>query len=121
MTWTSSRKGHKYGATRTTVDGVNFHSKAEARRYAQLRLLERAGEIRDLELQPSFELMVPEAITAKHRKVGTYCADFRYERFVDGRWRRIVEDVKGVRTSTYLLKKRMVEAQYGIEIVEVAA
>ena len=46
----------KYGAIRTTVDGVTFASKAEARRYAELKLLEQAGEIKGLELQPKFDI-----------------------------------------------------------------
>ena len=47
----------KYGAIRTEVDGINFHSKREAARYRELCLMVRAGKIRDLELQPPFPLL----------------------------------------------------------------
>lgn len=115
-------KRHKYHAQPTVIDGIRFDSKAEARRYQDLRLLERAGEIRGLELQPSFDLCVPTGLTSMSR-VGRYRADFAYEAVdrASGVWRRVIEDVKGMRTETYRLKKRMVEAQYGVEITEVAA
>lgn len=134
------RRRHKYGAKATVVDGIRFASKKEANRYGELKLLERAGHIKDLELQPSFDLIVVE-FTVRARlkeaaariagraapkdtrhKVGVYRADFRYrERALSESEndRTVVEDVKGVKTAVYKLKKRMVEAQYGIEIVEV--
>lgn len=124
-------KRHKYGAVPTEVDGIRFASKKEARRYQELRLLEKAGEIAALELQPRFALIavpVSDQPTLKRGdsvcmvgralgvKVGEYRADFRYTERGRG---DIVEDVKGVRTPVYRLKKKMVEAQYGIEIREV--
>jgi hypothetical protein len=99
----------KYGAMPTVVDGVRFASRKEARRYQVLLTWQRAHLISELELQPPFRLVVNGI------GVGTYRADFAY--LVDGR--QVVEDVKGVRTPVYRLKKRMVEAQYGIEIIEV--
>lgn len=104
---------NKYGARRTVVDGHLFDSIAEARRYSELRMTELAGGLRDLELQPSFELLVNGI------KVGVYRADFRYMSPDSGAV--VVEDVKGFRTPTYRLKRKLVEAIYGIEIVEVAA
>lgn len=92
------------------VDGIKFPSKAEARRYGQLLLLWRSSYISDLELQPVYELHVGDI------RVGKYIADFRYYA-QDGEL--IVEDVKGMRTPVYRLKKRMVEAQYGIVIKEI--
>jgi dsDNA-binding SOS-regulon protein len=62
----------KYGAVRTEVDGISFASKKEARRYSELKLLERAGEIADLQLQPRFPL------TVNGVRVCTYVADFQY-------------------------------------------
>lgn len=106
----------KYGAIPTEVDGIRFASRAEARRYGVLRLLEAAGEIADLELQPSFELVVNGV------KVATYRADFRYRDVATGE--TVVEDVKGGRatvTPVYRLKRRLVLALYGIEIKEVSA
>jgi hypothetical protein len=100
----------KYHAIRVEVDGIVFASKAEARRYGELKLAELSGSVSALELQPKFPLIV------NGKKISTYIADFRY--IENGR--TVVEDVKGVRTPVYRLKKKMVEAQYGIEIVEVA-
>ena len=114
----------KYGAIRTTVDGIVFASKAEARRYAELKLLEKAGRIRDLELQPSFPLEVVSPRNGEVIQVGTYRADFRYREIEMheggfGRWRIVIEDVKGMPTPVYRLKKKLMEARYGIAITEI--
>jgi len=101
----------KYRNIKTEVDGIIFDSKAEARRYGQLRLLEKANEISDLRLQYPFECKINE------KKICTYRADFDY--FEGDQW--VVEDVKGFRTQVYRLKKRLVEALYGVEIREVKA
>ena len=100
----------KYGNQKTEVDGYLFDSKREANRYMELKLLERAGEISSLELQPSFELLVQGG-----KSVGKYYADFRYTQNEEV----VVEDAKGVKTDVYRLKKKIVEAVYGIRIVEV--
>lgn len=106
-------KRGKYGNRRVVVDGIRFDSQAEASRYFDLKHMERAGLIVNLELQPALPLLVNGV------KVGVYKADFRY---VDVETDRIVvEDVKGVRTAVYRLKKRMVKAIYGIEIQEIEA
>lgn len=121
------RRGSKYGNLITEVDGIKFHSAAEARRYQELRLLERAGEITDLNLQPSFELSVDNGWylefdaegdhdrCSRSATLGKYIADFSYKD--KGVW--TYEDVKGVRTPLYKWKKKHVEAQYGITIREV--
>jgi hypothetical protein len=104
---------HKYGAKSTTVDGIRFASQKEAQRYQGLKLLERAGEIENLVLQPSFTLDVGNAAAP----IGKYKADFEY---FDKRTNQlVVEDVKGFKTPLYRWKKKHVEAQYGIRIVEV--
>jgi len=105
------KRGHKYGAVRTEVDGVKFASKAEARRYSELKLLERAGQIFGLQLQPPFRLEVGREC------IGIYKADFSYRDKRDGR--TVVEDVKGFKTELYRWKKKHVEAQYGITITEI--
>jgi hypothetical protein len=108
----------KYGATPTTVDGIRFHSAKEARRYGELKLLEKAGEIRELELQPRFPLLTPvPGSTTGRARVGDYVADFRYREGQKGLL--VVEDVKGFKTQAYRWKKKHVEAQYGIQIREV--
>ncbi len=111
---------HKYGAKATVVDGVRFASKAEARRYSELRLLERAGEIRELELQPKFPLDAPlPGHVGKMARVGEYRADFRYRAGPTGLL--VIEDVKGMRTALYRWKKKHVELQYGVEIQEICS
>lgn len=114
------RNGHKFNAVRTKIDGYSFASKAEAHRYVELALLKRAGEIFELELQPKY-LIVVETPRGDHVTVGSYRADFRYKRRVNGLAtpETVVEDVKGVRTEAYQLKKKLVEAQYGITISEI--
>jgi hypothetical protein len=107
---------HKYNAVRTWRHGHWFASKAEARRYTELLLLESAGEITDIELQPTYRLMVPTPDGALI-STATYIADFRYRDIPTEK--TVVEDVKGVRTQVYKLKKRWVEAQYAIKIVEI--
>lgn len=100
----------KYGNVRTEVAGIAFSSKREARRYQELRLYEKAGQISGLELQPRFDLSVNGV------KVCTYVADFRY-RTADGK--TVVEDAKGVKTAVYRLKKKLMIAIYEIEVEEV--
>lgn len=108
----------KYAAVPTTVDGIRFHSAKEARRYGELKLLEKAGKIHLLELQPEFELSAKRG-----GSLGVYRADFRYCECAGGSancgWiDLVVEDVKGFKTPLYRWKKKHVEAQYGITIRE---
>ena len=102
---------NKYGAKKTEIDGFVFDSKAESRRYSELKLLEKAGEIRDLELQPNYAIVVNKTYIA------AYFSDFRY--FDITRKEIVVEDVKGMKTPVYRLKKKLVEAIYGIHIMEI--
>ena len=102
---------NKYRNIKTEVDGIVFDSKAEARRYAELNLLEKANEISDLRLQYPFECKINE------KKICTYRADFDY--YEGDQW--VIEDVKGFRTQVFRLKKKLVEALHGIEIREVKA
>lgn len=105
-------KRSKYGNRKTKVDGITFDSAAEARRYADLVLMEKAGEITDLELQPRYPLLV------NGEKVGTYVADFAYR---DAAGVLVVEDVKGMRTREYIMKAKLMRAVHGIEVQEVTA
>lgn len=93
-----------------TLDGIVFASKREMIRYSHLKLLVRAGVITDLELQPVFECSV------NGKRIGEYRADFRYR---DLESRTTIEDSKGMATPLYKWKKKHVEAQYGIRIIEV--
>ena len=96
----------KYGAIPTMVDGIRFDSKAEAKRYGTLAMLERAGKIGDLRLQPSFRCVVGGDL------ICTYRTDFAY---VEG-GEKVVEDVKGVQTAAFKLKRKLVKALHGVTI-----
>ena len=94
----------KYNNKKTYVDGIKFDSKGEANRYKELKLLEKAGEIKDLELQPKFTL-IPKN---KGNRAVTYTADFKY--IENGK--TIIEDYKGYETKEFKLKKKMFEYFY---------
>lgn len=98
---------NKYRNQPTVHDGIRFASKAEAARYQQLKILERAGEVSSLTMQQRYPLMV------NGTKVAHYVSDFDY---FDVRRGRVIEDVKGIQTPAFRLKRKMFEAQYGIEI-----
>ncbi len=105
-----SKGKSKHIAVRTQASsGTWCASKKEAARLSELRLLEKAGEIQNLVVQPEFPIFI------NGKKVFTYVADAAY---FDGK-RRIVEDTKGVRTQVYRLKARCVEAYYNIQIMEI--
>lgn len=112
------KRAHKYGAKPTEVDGIRFASQKEARRYQELLLLQMAGEIHRVELQPRFPLNVrnPESILPSVC-IGAYRGDFSY--YEKATHERVIEDVKGFKTPLYKWKKKHVEAQYGITIREV--
>lgn len=99
----------KYRAVPVEVDGYRFASKKEAKRYLELKESQALGTISNLELQPRYPLVV------NGEKVGTYVADFRYTSCVGT---VIVEDVKGMRTPVYRLKKRLMKALYAIDVLE---
>lgn len=97
-----SARPHKYRAQRTVAaDGTKYASRREAAYCERLKLEERAGEITDLVLQPSYPLVV------NGRLVATYIADAR---FVDRAGCVHVIDVKGVRTREYVIKRKLFEA-----------
>lgn len=103
----------KYHNTKTVADGIKFDSKLEAERYAQLKILERAGVIRDLELQPEYELIPSFKKNGKAWRKTVYKADFRYILCVDDSY--IIEDVKGstaVITDVFRLKQKLFEYKY---------
>lgn len=118
-------KRSKYRAKPTTVDGVRFHSLGEARRYQELRLLEKAGEIESLELQPVFVLKAPlttgtfrgaaRAMAGELPTIGKYIADFKYYDGKAGGW--IVEDFKGMDLPLGKWKRKHAEQQYGIKVL----
>lgn len=100
----------KYNAKKKVVDGHLFHSTKEAERYCELKLFLKAGLIRNLVLQPRFLLQDEffDKNGVKHKKI-EYVADFMY---IDKCGKTIVEDVKGVLTDVYKLKKKMFLKKY---------
>ena len=104
----------KYKNKKVWLDGFTFDSKAEARGYLELRLLERAGEIRKLELQKKY-VLIPKQ---DGERAVTYVADFVYEEAYQNGWREVVEDVKGCKTEVYRLKKKLMLHMLGIRIRE---
>jgi hypothetical protein len=111
-----TRRG-KYNAAGERVDGIFFHSKAESVRYLQLKAMQEQGEIDSLILQPSYECVV------KNHKITTYRSDFKYC-VIDDRGQTIktvVEDVKGMVTDIYKIKKKLVEACFDVKIIEIPA
>jgi len=105
-------KKNKYGAKKTAVDGIVFDSKREAARFERLKLMLLAGDISDLRADKRdlrFDLVVNGVLICR------YEADFTYLR--DGC--RVAEDTKGFRTAAYRIKKKLMKAVHGIEIVEV--
>lgn len=110
----------KYGNQKTMVDGIEFDSRREARRWRELKWLEKAGEIRNLDRQVAYELIPPirSEETGKVIQRGvSYIADFVYQTVPEGKW--IVEDTKGYRTEAYKIKKKLMLWRHGIEIAEV--
>ena len=103
----------KYHNKKTVADGIKFDSKLEAERYSQLKMMERAGVIRDLELQPEYELIPSFRKDGKTWRRTVYKADFRYI-LAEGD-RIIIEDVKGstaVITDVFRLKQKLFEYRY---------
>lgn len=122
----------KYGNRKVTVDGITFDSQKEADRYEELKLLEKAGKISDLQLQRKF-VLIPEQrqfsmeIYTRGLKKGcfkpgkvleretSYIADFVYTE--NGEF--VVEDTKGFRTTEYIIKRKLMLKEHGIRIREV--
>lgn len=116
----------KYRSAKTNINGINFDSKKEARRWVELCAMQRQGLIQGLDRQVKF-LLIPsqrEETTDKNGKPKqgkvierecAYYADFVY--YENGE--RIVEDVKGIRTEAYKIKRKLMRWIHGIEIREV--
>jgi hypothetical protein len=118
----------KYRNKKITIDGITFDSKKEANRWYELCLLERAGQIQHLERQKAFELIptqreiLPELDSNGKHKVGRvierpckYIADFVY--YENGKM--VVEDTKGIKTSDYIMKRKLMLYHLGIRIREI--
>lgn len=108
---------NKYYAKKVTLDGHTFDSKHEAERYSELKLLERAGQIENLQLQVPFVLLpLQRGENGKmlEREV-KYLADFVYTE----KGKTVVEDAKGMKTHDYVVKRKLMLWIHGIRIREV--
>lgn len=99
----------KFGNVRTEVDGQSFASKREAKRFGQLRLMEKGGLIADLKTQVRYPLDV------NGQPICHYIADFTYMEAGE----LVVEDSKGYRTPEFILKSKLMRAVHGITVREV--
>ena len=106
----------KYGNRKIIRDGIEFDSIKECQRYCELKLMQRAGVISDLQLQVPFELIPTQRIDGKVvERAVNYIADFVYKQ--DGQ--TVVEDTKGMRTKDYIIKRKLMLWVHGIRIREV--
>ena len=106
----------KYGNRKETVNGKTFDSRKEARRYKELCLLERAGQITDLQTQVKFVLIPSQRVKGKVvERQCAYIADFVYKE----NGQTVVEDTKGFKTKEYILKRKMMLYFHGVQIKEV--
>lgn len=123
---------NKFNAKRIYIDGETFDSRKEYNRYCELKLLEKAGEISNLERQVEYELIPAQYERAWDKRKSEYkkgkclerkccyIADFRYKE----NGKVVVEDVKGYRSSgaawqLYCVKRKLMLQLYGIRVVEV--
>ena len=130
--WQRTAKTNKYNAKKVSVDGIEFDSKKEARRYQELLLLQKAGEIYMLERQKVYELLPaqrePDTVGKRGgvikgkllERAVEYVAYFVY---TDKNGKTVVEDVKGFREggayAVFVLKRKLMLYRYGIKIIEV--
>lgn len=107
---------NKYGNRKTELDGRTFDSRKEATRYAELQLMQRAGLISDLQTQVPFEVVPSQKRNGKtvERPV-KYVADFVYTENGE----TVVEDAKGMKTKEYIIKRKLMLYEFGIQIKEV--
>lgn len=98
----------KYGNKKVLIDGIKFDSMAEGRRYKELKLMQRAGIIKELELQPKFLLQESFKKNGKTYRKVEYIADFQYKE----NGKVVIEDVKGKETDIFKLKHKLFEYKY---------
>ena len=100
----------KYKSKSIVVDGIKFPSQLEAKRYIELKMMQRSGRISNLKLQPRFELQPSFKKNGKNYRKIEYVADFQY--FDNKDKKVVVEDTKGFETEVFKLKKKMFEYKY---------
>lgn len=107
-------KYHVSAPAARTVDGILFASKMEATRYIQLKLLEKAGEIKELILQPKFLLLPAFERNGEHFLAINYVADFSYYDCTTKK--RVAEEIKGFETDTWKIKKKLFHYRHNMEL-----
>lgn len=105
---------NKMNACRVVTDDGKFDSKRELNRWNELKMLERTGQIKDLQRQVKFQIAGPVVLDGRKRPARHYIADFQYTQ----NGQLIVEDSKGHRTDTYRLKRHLMKAVHNIEVKE---
>lgn len=115
----------KYHSRKCTVTlpesgkSITFDSEKEARRFGELVLLQKAGNVRSLRLQVNFTLQEGYTTSEGERvRPIVYRADFTYQERTTYGWRTVVEDVKGVRTKEYGMKRKLMLEKFGVSIKE---
>lgn len=121
---------NKYHARKCVLNGIEFDSRKEAQRYSELLILERAKEITNLQRQVKFVLIPAQyEVYERYGKNGkrlkdgkrliekecAYVADFVYEE----NGKTVVEDVKGMKTKDYIIKRKLMLFKFDIRIREV--
>lgn len=129
MTWQNYKNKSKYGAKKVEIDGIIFDSKKEGRRYQELKMLQKAGDISGLQRQVKYILIPaqrepdtkgPRSGIIKGKLLErecSYIADFVYKNTHTGEW--VIEDTKGFRTAEYKIKRKMMLYFHNIRIKEV--
>ena len=106
----------KYKSRKVTVNGVVFDSRKEANRWCELALLQKAGQVTDLQRQVKYELIPSQRIDGKvAERACTYVADFVYRE----NGKTVVEDTKGFKTKDYIIKRKLMLWVHGIKVREV--
>lgn len=115
----SAPKESKYHNEQIVVDGEKRDSLTESNRYEELKILQRLGQIKDLQRQVPYTLIPSQKGENRNERPVKYIADFVYkERQADGSWKDIVEDTKGYKTKDYTIKRKLMLYIHGISIKE---
>jgi len=109
------RAKQKYGNQKIEIDGILFDSKAEARYWGHLKIRVMAGEITNLRRQVTYEIAPSVVIGGRKRPPLRYIADFVW----DEGGKTVTADVKGVAPEAYRIKRHLMKAIHGIDILEI--
>lgn len=107
-------KYHIASVSERTCDNILFSSKMERKRYQQLKLLEKAGEIKELALQPKYLLLPAFERNGEHFLAINYIADFSY--YDCQTKKRVAEEVKGMETEIWKIKKKLFHYRHNMEL-----